>query len=92
MANVAFQPGRDQGVPADLTPPVQFDSEKLEIPLKVDVLRGKAAGGRPLVGETTLATATLTRQGAVIAGPALNGGAPVEPAPPCLPRPPKAVP
>lgn len=72
--------------PATLDGETTVDVSKIDIPLVADLLKGRTAGGRPLVGEARLGTVTTDGQTTTIQGAAINGGKPLVIAPDCRPK------
>lgn len=59
--SVAFKP--DPHRPAEGQGALAVDPKLLDIPVVIDVLRGRAVAGRPLVGETAVARVTSGKDG-----------------------------
>lgn len=92
-ADVVHRPARDvaasapAGVaPATLGGETTADVSKIDIPLVIDLLKGRAAGGRPLIGEARLGTVTTDGQTTTIQGAAINDGKSLVIAPDCRPK------
>ena|GEM_PF-2182943 len=87
-ADVAYQP--ETGLSgADLNPGISIDTDKVQVPVVIDVLRKPGHKSRAM-GETLVGVAKTDGRNAVLYGPGINGGEPVTLGPDCRPLEPGA--